>query len=148
MRQQLFGAVLIGGFQVKFQISAEIGKACDILLKFALFSVIQLRIVGCGNAAEIRPGQREKRAVRNPSASAPEAGEKPFPGISRLEECPLSRLTREALIKSARAGSEIFFSRRRFQKRRNTLCISHFSNRRLGGKRSAIQPQTICSEFP
>ena len=92
MRQQLFGAVLIGGFQVKFQISAEIGKACDILLKFALFSVIQLRIVGCGNAAEIRPGQRGKRAVRNPSASAPEAGEKPFPGISRLEECPLPRL--------------------------------------------------------
>ena len=93
MRQQLFGAVLIGGFQVKFQISAEIGKACDILLKFALFSVIQLRIVGCGNAAEIRPGQRGKGAVRNPSASAPEAGEKPFPGISRLEECQLSRLT-------------------------------------------------------
>ena len=88
----MFGAVLIGGFQVKFQISAEIGKACDILLKFALFSVIQLRIVGCGNAAEIRPGQRGKEVVRNPSASAPEAGEKTFSGIPRLEECQLFRL--------------------------------------------------------
>ena len=95
MRQQLFGAVLIGGFQVKFQISAEIGKACDILLKFALFSVIQLRIVGCGNAAEIRPGQRGKGAVRNPSASAPEAGEKSFPGISRLETDPFPGLSQK-----------------------------------------------------
>lgn len=95
MRQQLFGAVLIGGFQVKFQISAEIGKACDILLKFALFSVIQLRIVGCGNAAEIRPGQRGKGAVRNPSASAPEAGEKTFSGIPRLETDPFPGLSQK-----------------------------------------------------
>ena len=91
----MFGAVLIGGFQVKFQISAEIGKACDILLKFALFSVIQLRIVGCGNAAEIRPGQRGKEAVRNPSASAPEAGEKTFSGISRLETDPFPGLSQK-----------------------------------------------------
>ena len=33
---------------------------------------------------------------------------------------------REALIKSARADSERFFSSRRLQKRRNTLCISRF----------------------
>ena len=36
---------------------------------------------------------------------------------------------REALIKSARAGSERFFSSRRLQKWRNTVCISHFLSR-------------------
>ena len=36
---------------------------------------------------------------------------------------------REALIKSARAGSERFFSSRRVQKWRNTVCISHFRTR-------------------
>ena len=35
---------------------------------------------------------------------------------------------REALIKSARAGSERFFHSRKFQKRRNTVCISRFWN--------------------
>ena len=38
----------------------------------------------------------------------------------------------EALNKSARAGSERFCSQTRFGKWRNTVCISHFSNRRLG----------------
>ena len=33
---------------------------------------------------------------------------------------------KEPLIKSARTGSERFFSRRRVQKWRNTVCISHF----------------------
>ena len=41
---------------------------------------------------------------------------------------------KEALIKSARAGSERFCSQARFGKWRNTVCISHFSNRSLGAK--------------
>ena len=36
------------------------------------------------------------------------------------------RISKEALIKSARADSERFFSSRRVQKRRNTVCISRF----------------------
>ena len=40
----------------------------------------------------------------------------------------------EALNKSARAGSERFCSQTRFEKWGNTVCISHFSNRRLGAK--------------
>ena len=41
---------------------------------------------------------------------------------------------REALIKSAAVDGERFFVKTRFGKRRNTLCISRFSNRRIGGK--------------
>ena len=41
----------------------------------------------------------------------------------------IQRFLREALIKSARAGSERFFSSRRLQKWRNTVCISHFLSR-------------------
>ena len=41
---------------------------------------------------------------------------------------------REALIISAAVDSERFFVKSRFGKRRNTVCISRFSNRRIGGK--------------
>ena len=37
-----------------------------------------------------------------------------------------NRISKEALIKSARADSERFSSSRRVQKRRNTVCISRF----------------------
>ena len=43
-------------------------------------------------------------------------------------------LIREALNKSARAVSERFCSELRFENRRNTLCISRFSNRKVGTK--------------
>ena len=43
-------------------------------------------------------------------------------------------LIREALNKSARAVSERFCSKLRFENRRNTLCISRFSNRKVGTK--------------
>ena len=45
-----------------------------------------------------------------------------------------SRKSREPLIKSARAVSERFFGQSRCRKRRNTVCISHFRYRRVGGK--------------
>ena len=41
---------------------------------------------------------------------------------------------REALMKSTAVDGERFFVKTRFEKWRNTLCISHFSNRRIGGK--------------
>ena len=41
---------------------------------------------------------------------------------------------REALMKSTAVDGERFFVKTRFGKWRNTLCISHFSNRRIGGK--------------
>ena len=41
---------------------------------------------------------------------------------------------REALIKSAAVDGERFFVKTRFEKRGNTVCISRFSNRRIGGK--------------
>ena len=41
---------------------------------------------------------------------------------------------REALIKSARTVSERFFGQSRYRKRRNTVCISRFRYRRVGGK--------------
>ena len=40
----------------------------------------------------------------------------------------------EALNKSARAVGEGFCSKLRFENRRNTLCISRFSNRKVGTK--------------
>ena len=43
-------------------------------------------------------------------------------------------IIREALNKSARAVSERFCSELRFENRRNTLCISRFSNRKVGTK--------------
>ena len=44
--------------------------------------------------------------------------------------------TKEALIKSPRAIGERFCSKLRFGKRRNTLCISSFSNQKVGTKDS------------
>ena len=43
-------------------------------------------------------------------------------------------ISKEALIKSAAVDGERFFVKTRFEKRWNTVCISHFSNRRIGGK--------------
>ena len=40
----------------------------------------------------------------------------------------------EALIKSVAVDGERFFVKTRFEKRRNTVCISRFSNRRIVGK--------------
>ena len=40
----------------------------------------------------------------------------------------------EVLIKSAAVDGERFFVKTRFEKRWNTVCISRFSNRRIGGK--------------
>ena len=37
-------------------------------------------------------------------------------------------------MKSTAVDGERFFVKTRFEKWRNTLCISHFSNRRIGGK--------------
>ena len=48
-----------------------------------------------------------------------------------LPEIPVFR---EALIKSAAVDGERFFVKTRFEKRGNTVCISRFSNRRIGGK--------------
>ena len=41
---------------------------------------------------------------------------------------------KEVLIKSAAVDGERFFVKTRFEKRGNTVCISRFSNRRIGGK--------------
>ena len=46
----------------------------------------------------------------------------------------VSSIPKEALIKSARADVERFFGGLRFEKRRNTLCISSFSNRKADEK--------------
>ena len=46
----------------------------------------------------------------------------------------LAGIFREGLIKSTRVDGERFFVKARFGKRRNTLCISSFSNRRFGEK--------------
>ena len=40
----------------------------------------------------------------------------------------------EVLIKSAAVDGGRFFIKTRFEKRGNTVCISRFSNRRIGGK--------------
>ena len=45
-----------------------------------------------------------------------------------------NRFSKEALIKSTRADVERFFGGLRFEKRRNTLCISSFSNRKADEK--------------
>ena len=79
----------------------------------------------------------------------------------------LQSFPKEALIKSARAGSERFCSQARFGKWRNTLCtrkgyaasvsqlrwqrlryISHFSNRRLGAKDPLSSRGRFIQSFP
>ena len=55
---------------------------------------------------------------------------------------------REALIKSARAGSERFCSQARFEKRWNTVCISRFSNRRLRAKDPLSSRRRFIQSFP
>ena len=59
-------------------------------------------------------------------------GEAPIKVI--YSEIPWVAVFMEALIKSTRAVVERFFGGLRFEKRRNTLCISSFSNRKADEK--------------
>ena len=59
-------------------------------------------------------------------------GEKLF-SVSSYICIALVLASREALIKSVIVDGERFFVKTRFEKRRNTVCISRFSNRRIGG---------------
>ena len=65
----------------------------------------------------------------------------------------------EPLKKSARAVSERFCTKLRFENRRNTFCISRFSNRKVGkkdplsaaadlfrGSLSQNKPQVVCAD--
>ena len=56
-------------------------------------------------------------------------------------------LSKEALMKSARADGERFWVRRRFEKRRNTLCISRFSNCTAGAKDPLIRRRQFIQSF-
>ena len=69
-----------------------------------------------------RPCGRIRPAVRRARRQAP--------GVYRNS----ADYTKEALIKSATADVERFFGGLRFEKRRNTLCISSFSNRKADEK--------------
>ena len=62
--------------------------------------------------------------------------EVPAPGVASAERIlpALLLFFKEALIQSARAGSESFFVRQKHGKQRNTLCISWFSCCMDGGK--------------
>ena len=46
----------------------------------------------------------------------------------------LSEISEAAPHNSASRSGERFFAKARFEKRRNTVCISSFSNHRIGGK--------------
>ena len=74
------------------------------------------------------------------------AGTQP-PGVGLAQPTP-GLYSKEALIKSARAGSERFCSQARFGKWRNTVCISHFSNRRLGAKDPLPSRRRFIQSFP
>ena len=93
------------------------------------------------------------------------AGTQP-PGAGLAQPTP-GLYSKEALIKSARAGSERFCSQARFGKWRNTVCtrkghaasvsqlrwqrlryISHFSNRRLGAKDPLPSRRRFIQSFP
>jgi hypothetical protein len=54
----------------------------------------------------------------------------------------------EALIKSARADGESFWFRRKFGKRRNTVCISSFSNCTTGAKDPLSRRRRFIQSFP
>ena len=60
-------------------------------------------------------------------------GEKLF-SVSSYICIALVLASREALIKSVIVDGERFFVKTRLEKRGNTVCISRFSNRRIGGK--------------
>ena len=83
------------------------------------------------------------RTAAQPRCGAPRNGmEGTFLYISACRKSPRSVIARsaatwqskEALNKSARAVSERFCSELWFENRRNTLCISRFSNRKVGTK--------------
>ena len=57
-------------------------------------------------------------------------------------------MPREALIKSARAGSERFCPQASFEKWRNTLCISHFSKGRMWAKDPLSSRRRFIQSFP
>ena len=48
----------------------------------------------------------------------------------------------------ARAFAERFYSKSKFGKRRNTVCISSFTNCRIGGKDPAKAADTIMQDCP
>ena len=59
--------------------------------------------------------------------------------LETLAFCPLGRNAgvfafKEALVISARVDVERFWHKSRFEKRRNTVCISSFTNCRVGAK--------------
>ena len=74
------------------------------------------------------------------------AGTQP-PGAGLAQPTP-GLYSKEALMKSARAGNERFCSQARFGKWRNTVCISHFSNRRLGAKDPLPSRRRFIQSFP
>ena len=57
-------------------------------------------------------------------------------------------MPREALIKSARAGSERFCPQASFEKWRNTLCISHFSKGSMWAKDPLSSRRRFIQSFP
>ncbi len=80
-------------------------------------------------------GEKRGTGERN-SADAPEKQIVPLCVLSlhRPSSKRPSGGLREALIKSAAVDGERFFVKTRLEKRGNTVCISRFSNRRIGGK--------------
>ncbi len=80
-------------------------------------------------------GEKRGAGERN-SADAPEKQIVPLCVLSlhRPSSKRPSGGLREALIKSAAVDGERFFVKTRLEKRGNTVCISRFSNRRIGGK--------------
>lgn len=62
--------------------------------------------------------------------------------------CMSCGVAKEALIKSAAVDSERFFVKTRFEKRRNTACISRFFNRRIGGKDPSSAVRGLNQEVP
>ena len=46
LRQQLLGAVLIGGLQIELQIGAEVGVPLDVLLQLTLLAGVELGVWG------------------------------------------------------------------------------------------------------
>ena len=65
------------------------------------------------------------------------------PAKNSQDKMVLTILSRNSMIKSARAVSERFFVQSRYRKRRNTLCISRFRYRRVGEK----DPLTVADDL-
>ena len=68
--------------------------------------------------------------------------------VSSTGCCKEVERSREALIKSARAGSRRFWFSRKFRKRGNTVCISRFWNCTAGAKDSPFGRRRFIQRFP